>query len=215
MLVSPFVPQGHHLIINKTPEVSIEKITSEEIQSVIKKMMMIVENYREDNGNGVMVGLAAPQIGIPLSIIIVDMDVDANWKNLGKLSIYINPKITWYSEEVIYGIEGCYSVDSHLDGKIPRAQSIILEAYDSQGNFIKKPFSGFTARIFQHEVDHVNGICFPDRIGPNGCLHWIPDNQYNNYKEQWMSWPLNCPWEIWLKMKNNQPYQAPSSESFL
>ncbi len=204
MPASPFVSHCDSLLKNKASEVPIELIVSGEVQSIIEKMMKIIGNYRENRGNGVMVGLAAPQIGIPLSIIIVDMQVDSSWSNLGDLVAYINPKITWYSEDIIYGIEGCYSVDDHLDGKVPRSGSIKLEAYDRQGSIIQQTFSGFTARIFQHEVDHLHGICFPDRIGPDGILHWIPDNQYNLYKEQWESWPLICPWEVWLEMKEGK-----------
>lgn len=209
MSASPFVSQCDPVLRNQASEVPIDHIASEEVQSIIEKMLRIAGNYRNDNGNGVMVGLAAPQIGIPLSIIIVDMHVDSSWSNLGNLVAYINPRITWYSDEIIYGMEGCYSVDDHLDGKVPRSKCIQLEAYDRQGNVIQQTVSGFTARIFQHEVDHLQGMCFPDRIGPSGILHWIPDNQYNLYKEQWENWQLICPWEVWLDMKENKPYQDP------
>jgi len=204
MTLPSFVQHYDPLLKNKALEVPVEHITSEEVQSAIKKMMEVAGNFRENRGNGVMVGLAAPQIGIPLSIIIVDMQVDSSWNNLGGLCAYINPRITWYSDDIIYGIEGCYSVDDHLDGKVPRSNSIELEAFDRQGNIIQLSVSGFTARIFQHEVDHLQGVCFPDRIGPNGTLHWIPDNQYNLYKEQWENWPLICPWKVWLDMKEEK-----------
>lgn len=213
MSASFFVLPCDPLLRNKASEIPTDLIVSDEVQSIIEKMMRIVGNYREDRGNGVMVGLAAPQIGIPLSIIIVDMHVDSSWNNLGDLVTYINPRITWSSDDIIYGIEGCYSVDDHLDGKVPRAKSIKLEAYDRQGDLIQQTYSGFTARIFQHEVDHLNGICFPDRIGPNGILHWIPNNQYHLYKEQWENWPLICPWEVWLEMKEGKPYKDPYSRN--
>ncbi len=74
--------------------------------------------------------------------------------------------------------------------KIPRSEKIQLIAFDREGNPINKIFSGFTARIFQHEVDHLDGIRFPDRVGENGVLHWVPDNQYSLYLEQWENWPL-------------------------
>lgn len=207
MVVSPFVPSSAPLLQNKAIEVPIDLITSDEMQSIIEKMMHVAGNYREDSGNGVMVGLAAPQIGIPWSVIIVDMRVDSSRNHLGHLVAYINPKITWYSDDIVYGIEGCYSVDEHVDGKVPRSQSIQLEAYDAQGNAIQHTFSGFTARIFQHEVDHLQGLCFPDRVGPNGILHWIPDHQYDLYKEQWENWPLICPWDVWLNMRASKPYK--------
>lgn len=209
MPASPFISQCHPLLKGQALEVSVECMASDEIQSIIEKMMGIAEYYRTDRGNGVMVGLAAPQIGIPLNIMIVDMHVDESWSNLGDLVAYMNPKITWYSDDTTYGIEGCYSVDEHLDGKVPRSNAIRLEAYDRHGHIIQQTLTGFTARIVQHEVDHLHGICFPDRIGPQGTLHWIPDQQYNLYKEQWENWPLICPWDVWLSMQNNRPYKDP------
>ena len=101
-------------------------------------------------------------------------------------------------------------MDDHLDGKIPRSESIHITAYDREGNFIDRVFSGFTARIFQHEVDHLNGIRFPDRVSENGTLHWIPDNQYSQYLQQWEEWPLIFPFEHWLDMKYGRPYDPPS-----
>jgi hypothetical protein len=93
-------------------------------------------------------------------------------------------------------------VDEHLDGKIPRSESIRITAYDREGNFIDRIFSGFTARIFQHEIDHLNGIRFPDRVTEKGILHWVPDNQYHLF-----------PFELWLDMKYGRPCEIPSYQS--
>lgn len=182
---------------------------SEEIQSTIDYIVKIAQGNQIDLGNGVMVGLAAPQIGIMKRIIIVDSKANIERRNLGNLIAYINPQIIWYSEEIVLGTEGCYSVDEHLDGKIPRSESICITGYDREGNFVTQLFSGFTARIFQHEIDHLNGIRFPDRVSEKGILHWIPDNQYNRYLKEWENWPLIFPYEQWLNMKYGRPYEAP------
>lgn len=208
--MSIFVPPSDPSLTMSASNVNVEHILSEEIQSIIDHMLDITTGNQVDMGNGVMVGLAAPQIGIMKRIIIVDSGVDVDRKNLGNLVSYINPQIVWYSDEVLLGTEGCYSVDEHLDGKVPRSESIRITAYDREGNFIDRTFSGFIARIFQHEVDHLDGIRFPDRVSENGILHWIPDNQYNQYLEQWEEWPLIFPFELWLDMKHGRPYEAPS-----
>lgn len=85
-----------------------------------------------------------------MSITIVDVHVDSSWSKVSDLVAYINPRITWSSDEIIHGIEGCYSVDDHLDGKVPRAKSSKLEAYDRQGNLIQQTYSGFTAVAALH-----------------------------------------------------------------
>jgi peptide deformylase len=208
--MSIFVQPSDASLRMPASSVSVEHILSEEIQSIIDHMLDITKGNQVDMGNGVMVGLAAPQIGIMKRIIIVDSGVDVDRKNLGNLVAYINPQIVWYSDKILCAPEGCYSVDDHLDGKIPRSESIQITAYDREGNFIDRMFSGFTARIFQHEVDHLNGIRFPDRVSENGILHWIPDNQYNQYLQQWEEWPFIFPFELWLDMKYGRPYEIPS-----
>jgi peptide deformylase len=208
--MSIFIPPSDVSLTKPASIVDVEHIPSKEIQSIINSMLDIAKGNQLDTGNGVLVGLAAPQIGIMKRIIVVDSGVDVDRKNLGNLVAYVNPQIIWYSDEILWGPEGCYSVDDHLDGKIPRSESIRITAYDREGNFIDQMFSGFTARIFQHEVDHLNGIRFPDRVGENGILHWIPDNQYNQYLKQWEDWHLIFPFELWLDMKHGRAYQVPS-----
>lgn len=204
--MSPFIPPEDQSLTMPACEVSKEEILSDEVQSLIDLMFFIARDNQIDTGNGIMVGLAAPQIGISKRVILVDAAVGADWKNCGNLEAFINPQITWFSDEISLGIEGCFSVDSHLEGKIPRFESIRVKAFDRQGNIIDQIFSGFTARIFQHEIDHLNGIRFPDRVGEHGVLHWVPDNQYHHYLEQWENWPLICPWQLWLDMKEGKPY---------
>lgn len=207
--MSIFVPPSDSLLTMPSASVHIEHIHSEETQSIIERLFDIAKGNQVNLGNGVMVGLAAPQIGIMKRIIVIDMGVDEDRKNLGNLVAYINPEIVWYSDEIVYGTEGCYSVDEHLDGKIPRAESVRIKAFDRDGNSIDRVFSGFTARIFQHEIDHLSGIRFPDRVGENGILHWIPDQQYDQYLKQWEEWPLIFPFKSWLDMKEGKAYQTP------
>jgi predicted transcriptional regulator YdeE len=73
-------------------------------------------------------------------------------------------------------------------------------------------FSGFTARIFQHEVDHLNGIRFPDRTGSEGKLHWVEDSEYSEYKKNYEAWNCKYPWDLWLSMKSGEPYSVPVKE---
>lgn len=206
----PIFVLPHEPILNEPAEtVSVESIKTDEIQNIIQKMMEIARMNQVDTGEGVMVGLAAPQIGIPKRIILVDMSVTEERKNTGDLSAFINPEIVWYSDVIEFGVEGCYSVDDHVDGSVPRSDKIIVRGYDAKGQFFERQFSGFQARIFQHEIDHLNGIRFPDRVGKKGDLHWIPDGKYQEYRDNWKNWPLKCPWDIWQKMKAGEPYNYP------
>jgi len=134
----------HDPSLNRPSEsVAVESIRTDEIRSIIKKMMEVARMNQIDTGEGVMVGLAAPQIGIPKRIILVDMSVDEKRKNTGDLKAFINPEIVWCSDQIVYGVEGCYSVDDHVDGSVPRSDRIKVKAYDSDGNLFEKEILGF------------------------------------------------------------------------
>ncbi len=204
--MSIFTPPGDPLLRMVVPEVPMEEICSSEIQEIIDTMYAIARGERGDTEKRVMVGLAAPQIGVAKRIILVDIDVQADRKDLGSLNAYINPKIVWSSEEQVEEREGCYSVDKHVMGIVPRALRIKVTALDRQGTPISEEFSGFTARIFQHEIDHLEGIRFPDRVGEKGILQWVEEDQYPEYRKNWQNWPVHCPWDIWLAMKEGRSY---------
>lgn len=203
-----FVEPGNPRLSSPVPEVPVDQICSKEIQAIIDQMYHVAAPERSDVDARVMVGLAAPQIGIYKQIILVDLSVTATRCDLGELRAFINPKIVWRSEEIEFEREGCYSVDSRICGVVPRASKIRITAYDRQGNFIKEELSGFTARIFQHEVDHLQGVRFPDRVGEEGHLHWVEGEEYPEYKKRWQEWPVEVSQDVWKAMKEGRPYEA-------
>jgi peptide deformylase len=205
-----FTPPGDPFLQMSAAEVPIQEILSDETQSLIDRMFEIAKGERTDLENRVMVGLAAPQIGIAKRIILVDIGMECDRKAFGELTAFINPEIVWYSDEKEYGREGCYSVDARMLGIVSRAVSIKVTALDRQGNPVAAEFSGFTAKIFQHEVDHLNGIRFPDRVGQEGGeLNWVEEAEYPEYRENWKTWCRKCSLESWLSMKEGKPYEPP------
>jgi len=208
-----FTPPGDPSLTAIASEVTIENIESQEIQSIIDRMFQIAGGNRSDPNARVMVGLAAPQIGIGKRIILVDIGIDNEKHELGELTAFINPEIIWSSSEIVYGREGCFSVDSRILGIVPRSQSVKIKAFDRQGNLIVAEYSGFTARIFQHEIDHLEGIRFPDRVGPNGKLHWVEPSRHAEYRIKSENWDCLCPWEAWLAMKKGKPFSSPQTET--
>ena len=108
-------------------------------------------------------GLAAVQLGIKKRYFVVVHEYDE-----GKFDNYvlINPKIVSSSEEMIYvgEGEGCLSVNRETEGIVPRCARVTLEAYDEEGNKIRVRGREELAIAFQHEMDHLNGIMFTDRI---------------------------------------------------
>lgn len=105
------------------------------------------------------VGIAGPQVGINKNVIWVQR-LD---KKDEPFEFYLNPKIIWRSKLTRQGAEGCLSIPD-LRQDVKRSYAIKLQHIDRQGNVKEELIEGFTAVIFQHEVDHLYGILFPDRI---------------------------------------------------
>lgn len=110
-------------------------------------------------------GMAAVQIGVLKRYIIIVNETDDGFDSY----ILINPKIISNSEEMIYveSGEGCLSVNRDVDGIVPRYARVTVEGYDMDGNKIKIRAREELAIAFQHEIDHLNGILFVDKIDKN------------------------------------------------
>jgi len=107
------------------------------------------------------VGIAAPQVGFFQRIAIVDVSVKAKIKHNGCM-ILINPEIkTWEGMKV--GREGCMSVPDYT-GNVIRAEKITLQAANAQGDILDYECVGYEARAVQHELDHLDGLLFLDRL---------------------------------------------------
>ncbi len=197
------LPPSHSLLNEIAAAVPLERILSDDIQREIKWLVATAESFRQDP-EGILVGLAAPQVGIAKRIILVDDGIGSDNKNKGSLKIYLNPEIIWKSEEMECDQEDCYSVHPCIFGVVPRHLKIILRAHDHLGRMIENEFDGYTARIIQHEIDHLNRIRFPDRIGREGQLHWVKEGEFPLYLEQWANWQQLCPWDLWLSLKEGR-----------
>lgn len=141
-----------------------QKVTKfdDKLQALIDDM---VETMRAAPG----VGLAAPQIGILEQVIVVEYfekeedeereDAEAAPK---RLYVVVNPEITRTSSETVSGAEGCLSIPGYL-GEVERFEAITVKGQNRRGQSITLKLKDWTARIFQHEIDHLNGILFTDR----------------------------------------------------
>lgn len=174
-------------------EIPISKISSSQVKEIINEMLKIAYGEQKDSKKPIMVGLAAPQIGISKRIILVD--VSANGKGrVGNLKIYINPEIIWQSKRKGEWYEGCYSI-SEVCGIVQRPSSIKIKALTPNGEIIKEKHTGYVARIFQHEIDHLDGKFFVDLITNPNHLHKVKKDEFPLYrdKEAWRNWPKKHP----------------------
>jgi len=126
------------------------------LQTLIDDM---IETMRQAPG----VGLAAPQVGVPDRVIVVEYAEDDEQEDAPKkLFVVVNPEIKELSKETEMGVEGCLSVIG-LQGEVERTLVVTVKGQTRRGQPIKIKAKGWLARIFQHEIDHLNGNVFTDR----------------------------------------------------
>jgi len=110
-------------------------------------------------------GLAAPQIGVSLRVVIFELQTNPRYPHVAPVpySVLVNPVLTPLGDAEEEGWEGCLSVPG-MRGLVPRLRRLRYQGFDQRGVPIDRTVEGFHARVVQHEVDHLNGILFPQRV---------------------------------------------------
>ena len=151
---------GDPVLRQRTPEISGEELGSPEVQALIDDL---VQTRRSAGGAGV----AAPQVSVVKRIAVVELDEATRrrypYKPPAPLTVIVNPVIEPLSEEMLLINEGCLSVPG-LRGDVERHAEIRVQYLDREGEPQETVARGLTAGTFQHEVDHLDGILFIDRI---------------------------------------------------
>jgi peptide deformylase len=137
---------------------AVTDVESDRIQTLIDNLLLTVE---KSNG----VGIAAPQVAHSDRLFIVASRPNLRYPTAPTMepTAMINPRILAHADEQVQGWEGCLSVPG-LRGLVPRYRSIAVEYVDRRGQLQQRELTDFVARIFQHELDHLNGLVFLDRV---------------------------------------------------
>ena len=194
-----FLKPNDPLLIRVAKEVVSSDIFSSQTKKDVDEMFLVARG--EQGEKKTLVGLAAPQIGISKRMVLVDVAADGKGK-VGDLRLYINPEIIWRSESEGEWYEGCFSTEQ-VCGIVSRPDKIKVRALNLEGEQIEEEHSGYTARIFQHEIDHLNGKEFTSHITDDDKLHWVEKDEFPEYrnKEAWRKWPHKCSREKWDRIK--------------
>ncbi|HRC28304.1 MAG TPA: peptide deformylase [Candidatus Saccharimonas sp.] len=199
-------PVEHAKQLNsRSTEVRVEDITSREVQFVIDEMLRMAAG-KGVNGEDTrqMVGLAAPQVGISKRIITIDITATGALQQQEIVPI-INPRIVAQSDEMIDGREGCWSCGDFC-ANVPRSTEVTVEGSDRAGKPIRYEWSGFVARIAQHEVDHLDGVRCIDRVPAHEPwrLHRVLPQEFERYRSEWPHWQQTFPREEWERFRSGQ-----------
>lgn len=199
-----FLRPDNTLLYTKAKVVSKTDLKNKWFLNIIRKMKEVAGvNQHGDMSRPIMVGLAAPQIGYPYQIIFVDISAKIQrGKSYGENIFMVNPVVKKYSKERLKGREGCYSTklsECDVRGMVNRSTKVLVEYMTIAGDVVTQEFSGFTAVIIQHEVDHVNGKVFVHRITNKNDLHIVFPTEYKKYKKECMTWARTLDPKIYFK----------------
>jgi peptide deformylase len=193
-------PINHPALAKIAATVTSGDLQTVRIQEVISRLFAAArgqqQNHKNTVGKRVLVGLAAPQIGESLRIIIIDTSATKDRKHIGTLECFINPEIVWRSRETEEGREGCFSAGL-VWGLVRRPIAVKIQALTPEGVAVERIFEGFTARIAQHEIDHLQGIRFPERITADRKRHWVHTEELAEYPSHIKQWPRLCSRQRW------------------
>ena len=168
---------GHPILRNKTKDIPINEIKSENTQKIIEKMIKTMRKY-----NGA--GLAANQIYEPIRICIIEVLDNPRYKHLNTipLKVLINPKVIIKKDSATFNsYEGCLSVPN-LRGKVKRYNTINVTYYNMDAKKITEDIKGLESIVYQHEIDHLDGYLFTDKVEDNSTL--VTYENYQKYYEE-------------------------------
>ena len=168
---------GHPILRNKTKDIPINEIKSENTQKIIEKM---IKTMRKHNG----AGLAANQIYEPIRICIIEVLDNPRYKHLNTipLKVLINPKVIIKKDSTTFNsYEGCLSVPN-LRGKVKRYNTINVTYYTKDAKKITEDIKGLESIVYQHEIDHLDGYLFTDKVEDNSTL--VTYENYQKYYEE-------------------------------
>ena len=153
----PIVQFGDPVLRRKTKAMTLAQIRGSQTQKLIPLMFQTMRD--------IGVGLAAPQIGLPFRLAVIEvkpLDHRLEVEPFPK-TVIINPTIIRYSKKQSPKWEGCLSL-KNVAAEALRSESVTVKYLDEKGKPRVEKYTGFTAQVFQHEIDHLNGILYVDRI---------------------------------------------------
>ena len=153
---------------------------AKKVAKVTPELRQLIDDMIETMRDAPGVGLAAPQVGVSERVIVVEYAEEPEEEDAPppkkKLYGLINPEIVWASDEKVDGTEGCLSIPGWL-GDVSRHEAIAVKALNRSGQKVKINAEGWLARIFQHEIDHLDGVLYIDRLVSPDTLRRVEPGQ--------------------------------------
>ena len=165
MSILKVAKMGHPVLREKARAVDKSELKSPAVQHFIDSMIDTMHEYTG-------VGLAAPQVHESLRVFVALLNADDNGE--GDTLVFVNPELTVTGDQTVEGWEGCLSIPD-IRGRVPRAQHIVVSALDRHGKRFELKLQDFSARVVQHENDHLDGVLFFDRMKTMESLTFLEE----------------------------------------
>jgi peptide deformylase len=150
------------LTVDNPEQLEILRTPSRKVRQVTPKLVafarQMLETMRQANG----AGLAAPQVGVLERFFVAELPEDEEQQLPAETYIVFNPEIVKGSGEQV-GYEGCLSIPGYI-GEVARKERITVKGFDEEGLPVRYKLEGYLARVFQHEIDHLDGVLYTDRL---------------------------------------------------
>ena len=157
------------LIIKTFPDPVLRQ-KARRVRGIDRSIGRLADNMVETMYAAYGMGLAAPQIGIPLRVVVLELDK-------GRVEVLINPEVIKRKGERIID-EGCLSIPGYR-GKVRRAEKIWVKGYDLRGREVKLRKEDLLAQALEHEIDHLNGVLYIDHLAEKGGLYKLEEEEEN------------------------------------
>jgi len=156
MQAATIIKAGNSIL--KSPSKVVTNFGTKELNELIEHLFFNLEHYHG-------VGIAAPQIGEGWRIFAYGFSKNSRYPDVKPIekTVLINPEIYFFSKEINDFYEGCLSIPN-IRGMVSRSTSIKFKAQTINGELLERTADGFEARIIQHELDHLDGVLFPERM---------------------------------------------------
>ena len=148
--------------VDKPQQLQVLRGKAKKVPKVTPKMAAFAERMLETMRNANGVGLAAPQVGVLLRLFVVELPEDEEEERPLQTFVLFNPEIVKGKGEQV-GYEGCLSIPGYI-GEVARQDQITIAGLNEKGRRVRFKVDGYLARVFQHELDHLDGILYTDRL---------------------------------------------------
>ncbi|MCR6628874.1 MAG: peptide deformylase [Magnetospirillum sp.] len=165
MAILKIARMGHPVLAGRA--VPVGDVSLPEIRRLIDDMM---ETMRDAGG----VGLAAPQVHVPLRLVVFHVPAARTGGEAVPLTVLLNPEVEPLDDTVQVGYEGCLSLPG-LTGAVPRWRRVRYRGLDRDGQPVEREAEGFHARVVQHECDHLDGVLYPARMPDLTSFGFVED----------------------------------------